>query len=279
VIPIGVHLSSGGSSVDEIVDAAQAFEAAGFDSVWIGSHLIDYYDPSRAVPDCFVTLAAVSALTTSFTVGSLAIPAIRTHPALLAKVAGTLDEVSNGRFTLGVGAGGTRDEHLALGMSFPRRAERVERLEQALRTLIALRHGGPVDVDIDFDIDVEGITLRDAWCRPAFARTPLLVAALGPRTARLAGRLADEVNSIDYAHTYDAAAVLASARASAAAAGRTVRSSLMIPAPGEDDIGGGAHPEAGPSRAEDLGADRLIYRLLPPYPTPAQVLESAFGAG
>jgi alkanesulfonate monooxygenase SsuD/methylene tetrahydromethanopterin reductase-like flavin-dependent oxidoreductase (luciferase family) len=238
----------------------------------VGSHLIDHYDPTRTVPDAFVTLAAVVAATTSALVGSLAIPALRVHPALLAKIAGTLDDLSGGRFVLGVGAGGTRDEHVALGMEFPRRAGRVERLEQAVRTVVALRDGGPVDADAG------GLLLQGAWCRPPLARTPVVVAALGPRTARLAGRLADEVNTIDYATGFDAAATLAHARAAAADAGRKVRASLLVPPPAEQAIGGGAHPEAGPARAAALGVDRLIYRLVPPYPSPAQVLETARAA-
>lgn len=268
---LGVQLSVGGSSVAAIVDAALEFEAAGFESVWVGSHFIDYYDPARTVPECLVTLAAVAQATSSIRVGSLAIPAVREHPSVLAQMAGTLADLSGDRFELGIGAGGTRDEFRSLGMPFPRRGGRVDQLEHALLVLRALRGGGPAD------LDAGELQLRDASCRPSFATTPLVVAALGQRTARLAGRLGDEVNTIDYAEHFDAADVVGRAFAEAERHGRTVRASIMVPPPQEAQIGGGAHPHAGIARAEELGASRLIYRVVPPYPRPVELLDVAHG--
>ena len=269
MIALGVQLSVGGASVAEIVNAARAYDEAGVESVWVGSHLIDYYDQSRTVPESLVMLAAIATSTESIRLGSLAVPAVRSHPSLLAKFAGTLDELADGRFELGIGAGGTRGEFRALGMEFPRSLQRVDRLEQALQLLRALRAGGPVDLDID------GMQLEHAWCRPTFERTPIVVAALGPRTAQLAGLYADEVNTIDYAIDYDAAVTLQRAAAVAASAGRPLRASVMVPAASERAIGGGAHPDAGPARAQRLGAHRIIYRVLPPYPTPIELFAMA----
>lgn len=272
MIPLGVQLSVGGSSVLKIVEAARDFEEAGFESVWVGSHLIDHYDAARAVPDCFVTLSAIAAATKAITFGSLAVPALQFHPSVLAHIAGTLDEFSNGRFSLGIGAGGTRAEYKALGMEFPRKAARVDRLGETVRTLMALRQGGPVDADIG------GVALRDAWCKPSLNRTRLVIAALGQRTAALAGALADEVNTIDYASQFDAERIIQHATEAAEREKRAVTVSIMVPAPSELEIGGGPHPEAGPGRATALGAHRLVYRIVPPYPSPDDVLARARAA-
>jgi alkanesulfonate monooxygenase SsuD/methylene tetrahydromethanopterin reductase-like flavin-dependent oxidoreductase (luciferase family) len=266
---IGVQLSVGGSSVDEIITAALSFEEAGFESVWLGDHLIDYYDPSRPVPECFVTLGALVAATNRVRIGVLATSSIVRHPVVLAQAAGTLDAFSGGRFELGLGTGGVRGEFRALGVDFPRAPGRVHKLEQALRVLRALQAGGPVDGDMD------GFVLREAWCRPPFEATRIIVASLGPRTARLAGRYADEVNTIDYASQYDAERVIGAARDTAERSGRTLSVSLLVPPAEEQEVGGGRHPHAGLSRAEALGAHRLIYRLVPPYPPPGAVLQAA----
>jgi alkanesulfonate monooxygenase SsuD/methylene tetrahydromethanopterin reductase-like flavin-dependent oxidoreductase (luciferase family) len=264
---LGVQLSVGGAAIGAIVDAAIAFEEAGAESVWIGDHLLDYYEPRRSTPECFTTISAVLVATDRIRVGSLVASALFRHPFLLAKTAATLAELSAGRFELGIGAGGVKREHLALGFGFPSRADRAHTLIRSLRLLRALRDGGPLRLpDPDWNGEEE-----EVWCRPALGKTPIVVGALHRSVAASAGRYADEVNAIDYADGPEVEAVFDQATKAADRAGRTVRRSILVPAPTEH-LGGGPHPGAGPARAVALGAQRLIYRVLPPYPDPAHVL-------
>lgn len=267
MISLGVQLSVGGSRLHEIVDAAVRFEEAGFESVWIGDHFIDYYDPARPVPECFTTLAVIAHATSTIRLGSLAASVLGRHPSVIAQIAGTIAEASGGRFELGLGTGGVKSEYRALGLPFPRPDERLNRLAQALQLLRALQRGGPVRTEIG------GLRLDGAWCRPDFASTRIVIAALRKGTARLAGRHADEVNAIDYASGYDAETVLATAREEARRAGREITASLLIPAPEEQSIGGGPHPEAGVDRAQSLEVHRIIFRIVPPFPSPERLLQ------
>lgn len=262
MISIGVQLATGGAEIGGVLDAAQAYEEAGAESVWIGDHLIDYYDPSRPVPECFVTCALVLCCTRRVVVGTLVANALGRHPGVIAKMAATLDSRFPGRLELVLGTAGTRAEYEALGVPFPRRGARVERLAHAVRVLQRLREPGPVTD--------AALGLHEAHCQPPLARVRIGVGALAPRTARTAGKFADEVNVIDY-HQVDVPEVLELARTAAATAGRRITSSIMVPSPSEQAIGGGPHPDAGLDRARALGADRVIFRLLPPYPPPEEV--------
>lgn len=266
MIALGVQLSVGGSSVRDIVDAAVGFEEAGFESVWIGDHFIDHYDQARPVPECFTTLAAIAQATTRIRIGSLAASVLGRDPAVLAQVVGTLADLSDGRFELGLGTGGVKSEFRALGVPFPSPRDRLRCLAESLQLLRALQQGGPVSAEIGER------RFTQAWCLPAFGSSRILVAALRSGTARLAGRYADEVNAIDYAQDYDAAAVIAAARKEAGRHAREIAASLLIPDPQEGLIGGGPHPASGVERARALGAHRIIFRVLPPYPHPERLL-------
>lgn len=261
---IGAQLATGGATVDQLLAAARAYEDAGIESIWIGDHLIDHYDPLRRVPECFTIITRLAAATSQVMLGSLAASCIARPPGLLAQMAGTLAEVSDGRFMLGIGAGGTKAEYLALGIPWPRRAERIRLFERALRVTTSLRDGGPISDD---ESGLDG-----AYCRPDLGKTAVVAAALGPRTAAIAGTLADEVNVIDYAEK-DATSLIDRAREAANGAGREITVSILIPAKSETEILGGRRAGAGLERAAELGAHRVIWRLLPPFPDPGDVFD------
>jgi alkanesulfonate monooxygenase SsuD/methylene tetrahydromethanopterin reductase-like flavin-dependent oxidoreductase (luciferase family) len=108
------------------------------------------------------------------------------HPAVVARMAATLQVIARGRFVLGIGIGGHPREHVALGIPFPPAPERVARLEEAVATLRALWTGGPVDRASPY------YPLRGATAFPRPPSPPaIIVGAQTHRGARLAGRIAD----------------------------------------------------------------------------------------
>src|SRR5690554_6498634 len=106
---LGVQLSPNGASVREIVDSAVAFEEAGFESIWCGDHLVDYFGwTGEVTSECFVTLTAIASATSRVRIGSMVVSSLFRSPALLAQMAGTLADHSSGRLELGLGTGGVK---------------------------------------------------------------------------------------------------------------------------------------------------------------------------
>ena len=161
----------------EYVRLAQAAEAAGFDSIWVGDHLL-YRDPERGPWEAWTLLAALAAATERVRLGPLVACTAFHPPGLIAKMAATIDEVSGGRFTLGLGAGWNPDEFRAFGLPHDRRVARfaesfaiVRRLLDGERVTLAGRH---------WQTD-------DALLLPAPARRPrLMIGSNGPRMLRIA---------------------------------------------------------------------------------------------
>jgi alkanesulfonate monooxygenase SsuD/methylene tetrahydromethanopterin reductase-like flavin-dependent oxidoreductase (luciferase family) len=144
------------------------------------------------VPGIMPTLGWVAARTTSLHVGSYVYVNDLRHPLHLARDAATLQQLSGGRFELGLGVGrpGAEREYEEIGMPVGSAGERVTRLETSIRIINQLIDGSHVDHDGAL------YTLRDASLGRVLAgasRPHLLVAASGPRMLRLAGRVADAV--------------------------------------------------------------------------------------
>ena len=118
-----------------IRDVVMECERSGYHSVWLDDHLM--YG-NRPILESWSTLAALSALTTSIRLGTMVTCASFRNPALLAKIAATLDVISGGRLEFGIGAGVQETEHCAYGFPFPRSGVRVDRLEEAIAVIKAL---------------------------------------------------------------------------------------------------------------------------------------------
>jgi F420-dependent oxidoreductase-like protein len=114
---------------NRVRDVVVACERLGYHSVWLDDHLMFNGKP---VLECWTTLTALSQLTTKIRLGTMVLCAPFRNPALLAKMAATLDVISGGRLELGIGAGIQKEEHLAFGFSFPEPRTRIERLEEAV---------------------------------------------------------------------------------------------------------------------------------------------------
>jgi alkanesulfonate monooxygenase SsuD/methylene tetrahydromethanopterin reductase-like flavin-dependent oxidoreductase (luciferase family) len=137
----------------EYLDLARRAEAAGYDSIWVGDHLIyDLPDGATRGPyEAWTTLAAIAAVTERVEIGPLVASTSFHAPAMLAKQAATVDAISQGRLIVGLGAGWNRREYDAFGFPYDRR---VSRFEEALAIIVPLLregrtafHGQFYDVD------------------------------------------------------------------------------------------------------------------------------------
>ena len=175
----------------------QLAERLGFDSFWLADHLIYRFAASgeSGAWEAFTFLSAVAATTTRIHIGPLVAATSFRNPALLAKMADSLDEISNGRLILGLGAGWHEPEYAAFGYPFDHRAARFA---EALEIIARLLHGERVTH--------EGVyyQTREAFLRPRGPSRngpPIWVGARRPRMLELAARYADGYNTVWYSDT------------------------------------------------------------------------------
>jgi probable F420-dependent oxidoreductase len=186
----------------KIRERALRAEGAGYDSVWIYDHLLyrlDELDWTVGIWEGWTILTALAEATSRVELGSLVLCNTFRNPAVLAKMAHTLDEVSGGRLVLGIGAGWNQPEFDAFGIPFDRR---VAKLDEALQILRPLLRDGQVDFEGEF------YAARECEITPRSPRPtgpPLMVGAFGPKTIRLAARYADQWNTAYWATPEDAA--------------------------------------------------------------------------
>ena len=154
---------------------ARAAEEAGFDSVWLGDHLLYRGDgrPERGPWDVWTQLAALAAVTERVGLGPLVACTAFHPPGILARMAASVDEVSGGRLVLGIGAGWNEAEFRAFGIPYDRR---VSRFEEAFGIVRGLLVGERVTLSGRF-YSVEDAVLLP----PPRRRVPLMVGATGER--------------------------------------------------------------------------------------------------
>jgi alkanesulfonate monooxygenase SsuD/methylene tetrahydromethanopterin reductase-like flavin-dependent oxidoreductase (luciferase family) len=191
-LPIGVCLGTIGAEVRWWVESARRLEAAGYDGVWAWDHFVSRGRRADPVLECWTTLTTTAASTSRVAVGSFVANVMNRHPAVLARMAATLQEASGGRLVLGVGIGGHPAEHAAYGIPFPEASERAARLEEAVAVMRALFAGGPVTREGRF------YPLRDAVAHPVPRPVPpIIVAGETAAGARLAARIGDGWTAFD----------------------------------------------------------------------------------
>ena len=176
---------------DDIRAVAQKAEADGFDSIWLADHLMYRSEgqPTRGIWECWTMLAALAEATERVELGTLVICSSFRHPAILAKMATAVDEVSQGRLTLGVGAGWNEPEYKAFGLPFD---HKVDRFEEALQILKPLLRDGRVDFSGQY---YQAQDCEDLPRGPRPDGPPLMVGCEGPRMFRLTARYADLWNT------------------------------------------------------------------------------------
>ncbi len=200
---------------EQLVEHAVLAEKAGFDMVVVSEHFHPWVDDVSASGFAFATIGAMAAATTNleFATG-VTTPLFRFHPAVVAQAAATLDRLSGGRFILGVGTGENINEG-PLGYQFPAYAERNARMREALEIIRRLLDGEKLSYDGTYYT-----TDRARLYSPPFGPVPIYLAAGAPKSAALAGELAQGVITSVKDPDTTRTQVIEPMRAAAAEAGR-----------------------------------------------------------
>ena len=193
-IKFGAQLWSQASGWPRFRDAAQQAEASGWDGVWTWDHLLAIMGPwEQPIFEGWSALAALASVTKRVRLGLMVGANTFRNPGLTAKLATTLDHVSDGRAVLGIGGAWMEREHDAFGVDFGTGfGERLDRLDEAVMLLRRLLDGERVTHAGRF------YTLNDAVCapRPIQSHLPILIGGSGPKkTLRTVARRGDAWNT------------------------------------------------------------------------------------
>ena len=217
VMPIAEdELAGHTASYPELRDVGQAAESAGLDSIWVYDHLLFRFPPApvSGIHEAWSVLAALAADTSRAELGTLVMAMPFRNPALLAKMASTVDEISGGRLILGIGAGWHEPEFDAFGIPFD---HRVSRFEETLHILLPLLRTGRADFAGRYH-RADGAELLPRG--PRLDGPPILIAGRGPRMLRLVAEHADAWNAAWFGDVSEIEPRVAPLREALAAAGR-----------------------------------------------------------
>lgn len=175
-------------SYPELLAVCNHADRSGWDGVWMSDHLLPSSPPlDRPVLECWTTVATLLATLPRVRVGTLVSANTFRHPAVLAKMVGTLRHIAGDRLVLGLGAGWQANEHEAFGIVLPSAAERLARLDEACTVVRALLDGGGVE------FTGEHYAISAAPTAPVGA-VPLCLGVKGDRAIGIAAWHADEWN-------------------------------------------------------------------------------------
>jgi probable F420-dependent oxidoreductase len=175
------------SHFSDFLAIVQTAEQMGFDSFWLADHLLwrPPGEEERGFWESLTFLSGLAAVTSRIQLGPLVACTAFRHPALLAKMVASLDEISQGRFILGLGAGRYKPEFQAFGYPYD---HLVSRFEEALQIILPLLKEGHVDVSGKY-YQARNCILRPRG--PSAGRIPIWIGAKGPRMLHLTARYAD----------------------------------------------------------------------------------------
>lgn len=192
----GIYLPQVSLTYPEVIERARAVEELGYDSMWLYDHLYSPGQPDRPSFEGWTLATYLLAQTSRLRVGHLVLCNNFRHPALVAKMAATLDVLSGGRLELGLGSGSVATEHGEAGLPWGTAGERSERLAEALELLTRMFAGSPTTfAGSHYRVaDLPSLPLPVQSPRP-----PIHVGGIGPRrTLPLVARYADVWNIPTY---------------------------------------------------------------------------------
>ena len=231
---LNVHGQRIDTPFERYLDLACAAEAAGFSGVYVIDHLllpsprlvgITDADPSRPYfLDCWCTLAAVAARTTKIRIGSQVTPIGLRHPVFIAKWGATVDRISNGRLSLGVGLGHQEVEYVSHGFPYPPFKERFERMMEGVEII---RRLWTEETPVTYEGKHYSVRDVNFWPKPVQSPPPIWFGGTSPSIRRGVARLGDgwspaapQLGGFSPAFFKES---LAAIRADAAGQGRTQR--------------------------------------------------------
>ena len=186
-----------GALYKDLLAVAQHAEKLGFDGFFRSDHYVKMGDQASGLPgpsDAWITLAGIARETSTIRLGTLVNSSTFRYPGVLAISIANVDDMSNGRVELGLGAGWFNDEHTSYGIPFPALGERFDRLEEQLAIVTGL-WGTPIDQTFSFDGKHFQLTNSPALPKPVQSPVPIIIGGGGPkRTPALAARYASEFN-------------------------------------------------------------------------------------
>ena len=179
----------------EVLELARMADAEGWFALWYADHYMPNTGDESFKPgdlhECWSVLPAVAAITSRIRLGPLVAPTSVHHPALLANRAATIDQLSDGRFVLGLGAGWQINEHAAYGIDLEDPGPRVSRFEESIQVVRSLLDNDRTTFTGEF------YEISDAPCdpKPVQDRLPILVGTGSPRMLRITCTHAQEWNT------------------------------------------------------------------------------------
>ena len=186
-----------GARYQDLLAVAQHAEKLGFDGFFRSDHYVKMGDQASGLPgpsDAWITLAGIARETSTIRLGTLVNSSTFRYPGVLAISIANVDDMSNGRVELGLGAGWFNDEHTSYGIPFPTLGERFDRLEEQLAIVTGL-WGTPIDQTFNFAGKHFQLTNSPALPKPVQSPVPIIIGGGGPkRTPALAARYASEFN-------------------------------------------------------------------------------------
>jgi len=179
-------------SFEQMKQIANHAESTGWDGLWLADHFMpDAEDTSVPWPEAWTTLAALAASVPRIRIGTLVTGNTYRHPAVLAKMAATVDHISEGRLVLGLGSGWQENEHRQYGVPFNSIGERLARLDEACQVIKSLYR----EKSTTFDGKYYQLSAASLEPKPLQTPLPLLIGGGGEKvTLRIAARWADEWN-------------------------------------------------------------------------------------
>ena len=261
MLPIGIKTSQPGATFAELAAAWRAAEECGFVAGWIYDHLTALGDVNAPTLEAWTLLAALAAQTTRLRLGVLVTDNVLRHPAMLAREAVTVDQISGGRLEMGLGAGNPRSEpdYHAYGIPAGGLGERISRLGESCRVLKLLW--------TEEEASFAGRYYQLDHARPAIwpvqrPHPPLWIGGHGDRVLRMTARHADRWNYVGpFEGFVDAVPRL---RAACEQVGRDI-TTLTITAQISVDALPAAEARATMARYQEAGAQMLIAALPLPY--------------
>jgi len=189
----GLKLSQN-ASIDELRDVWRLADEAGFDSCWVMDHFATLGPrDDGSIFEAWTMLGAMAQLTTRTRVGCAVVGNTYRHPAVLAKMAVTVDHLSGGRLEFGLGAGWAQNEHDMLGLEFGTKNDRADRLEEGVQVIRALW------TQPRTTFDGKHYRLQEAVAEPKPVQQPhppIWIGGSGPkRTLRITALYADVWNA------------------------------------------------------------------------------------
>ena len=192
-VRFGALLRQADNRWSSIAESARIADDLGFHSIYFIDHLLAIPDPASDILESWTTMTACATMTRRVRVGGNVLCNSFRSPALLAKMAATLDVISDGRFELGIGAGWHEPEYHAYGFPFPSPGTRIDQLAEGVQIIKRLWTGEPLD------FTGRHYTIRNGLCRPRpvqSPRPPIIIGGAGERKMlRLVAEEADIWNA------------------------------------------------------------------------------------